>query len=170
MTELPPMFRCPARINYEGKNWRCELRTRHDGEHSAVVAGDPMRWPDLPEPEESQIAPSKQGSLFDAKASAEARDRAIDQVERAADPDWKATALAAVLQLARSRPELTTDDVWAIAPCTTEEPRALGAIMRQAEALGAIKATERWIQSDRVACHRRPLRVWRSLLTIQATP
>lgn len=46
----------------------------------------------------------------------------------------------------------------------THEPRALGALMREAARAGDIEATDAWALSERVACHRRPLRVWRSLL------
>ena len=91
-----------------------------------------------------------------------AKQEAIDRVERNADPDWKTTALNVVAELAASRATFTTDDVWEHLDCTTHEPRALGAIMQKAHRLGLIQPTGAYTQSSRVACHGRPVRVWRS--------
>jgi len=103
-------------------------------------------------------------NIFDAKAASAAREQAIAQVSEAASPFWKATAIGAVSSLARAKDFFTTDDVWRLAPCTTHEPRAMGGVMRQAASLGICVATDRYEQSERVACHRRPLRVRQSLL------
>lgn len=94
------------------------------------------------------------------------RDEAIARVERHAAPDWKAEAWDAVQVVAARAEEFTTDEVWAELAqrrngASTHEPRAMGAIMRNAEAAGLIEPTERWRLSDRAACHRRPMRVWR---------
>ena len=70
------------------------------------------------------------GIDFDAAAAAAAREKAIDRVE-AGSAEWQEEALRAVEQLARRKPELTTDDLWrALAP--PAEPRAAGAVMRRA--------------------------------------
>jgi len=106
----------------------------------------------------------KQQSIFDIAAAIAAREASIAQVDAAASPDWKTAAIGAVAHLARSQDTFTTDDVWKLAPCTTHEPRAMGAVMRHAAGLGMCVATERYEQSERVACHRRPLRVWQSRL------
>lgn len=110
----------------------------------------------------------EQRNLFDAKASAEARDESIEKADRAARHDWAKAAEDAVRKLARRRAEFTTDDVWKLLEAytgpTTHEPRALGAVMRRASGDGLIKATDRTALSTRVACHRRPVRVWRSLI------
>ena len=89
---------------------------------------------------------------------------AIDRVDRNADPDWKEHALTVVEQLAMTRATFTTDDVWArLDPAfATHEPRALGAVMRKAAALGLIRATSTYENSTRVECHGRPVRVWES--------
>ena len=42
--------------------------------------------------------------------------------------------------------------------------QAMGAAMRSASALGLIRRTNHTRKSERVACHRRDLRVWVSLL------
>ena len=103
-----------------------------------------------------------QMSLEDALA---ARDAAIDQVEAHADAEWKRHALEAVARLARERRRFTTDDVWAVmGKVGTHEPRAMGAVMRQAFRLGLVRGTEDYVKSKRVACHGRPLRVWESTL------
>ena len=106
-------------------------------------------------------------NLFDRAKAIEARDRAIAQVDEHANSDWKAKAADVVARVARSQGHLTTDDVWARlihVDAETHEPRALGAIMRAAATHGIIVATDSYVQSTRVACHRRPLRVWRSLV------
>jgi hypothetical protein len=43
------------------------------------------------------------------------------------------------------------------------EPRALGALMREAARNGLIEATDRVRPSERPQCHMNPKRVWRSL-------
>lgn len=102
---------------------------------------------------------------FDPEESARRREEAIRRVESNADEKWKADAFQAVASIAREQSFLTTDDVWGkVSGDGTHEPRAMGAIMRQAASAELIEATERYEQSGRVACHRRPLRVWRSLV------
>jgi len=98
------------------------------------------------------------------RAAIRARDRAIDQVERGSG-EWQVEALTAIRQVARTQPELTTDDVWrALGRDPDVEGRAMGAAMRQAAKLGLIERTDRTTKSARVACHRRDLRVWVSRL------
>jgi hypothetical protein len=108
-----------------------------------------------------------QPSLLDALAAIQATNEAIERVEQNTDPNWAHDAQRAISYLARSRPEFTTDDVWEFlhrhgvnAP---HEPRALGALMRNAARAGLIKPTDRVRPSDRPECHRNPKRVWRSL-------
>ena len=110
---------------------------------------------------------STQPSLFDVPSAVEARDKAIEQVEANANPDWKKHAYTAIEHLARMRPQFTTDDVWQymadrdiVAP---HEPRALGAIMVAAAKAGLIAPTDRYTPSARPECHRRPIKIWRSL-------
>jgi hypothetical protein len=98
--------------------------------------------------------------LFDGIA---ARDEALGRVEEAAPEEWKMAARRAILRLARTRPTLTTDDVWrALDGHVPPEPRALGAIMRQSSDI--LLRTERTVNSTRPECHRRPVRVWESLI------
>lgn len=107
---------------------------------------------------------------FNAEASERAREASITQVERAADDAWKAVALAVVEQICRLRSggEFTTDAVWYLLgldeTIPPREPRALGPVMRRAQAAGFCASTERFHLSTRVRAHRKPQRVWRSLL------
>lgn len=96
----------------------------------------------------------------DAEMAEVARNHAIDVMEAKAKLRWKDEALAAVMHLAATRAEFTTDDVWALVQLSgehTHEPRAMGAVMRQAARDGAIAKT------DRVVNSARPVTVWRSL-------
>lgn len=88
----------------------------------------------------------------------------IARVE-AATSEWQADALATIREIAQAQPALTTDDVWKqLNRDEVEEGRALGAAMRMAAMLGYIRKTDRTQKSVRVACHRRDVRVWESLL------
>ena len=100
---------------------------------------------------------------------AQARDEAMQQVDDHADTSWKGKALAAVLHIAEHGDEVTTDEVWAALEkwyphLRTHEPRAMGPVMRRAAGLGLIERTERTTLSVRPENHRRPVRVWRSLV------
>lgn len=108
-------------------------------------------------------------SLLDLAAGLAARDEALVRVDRNADSRWKDHVDRTIRRLASTRAEITTDDVWqALADAGVEpprEPRALGSAMKRAAAAGEIAATDRIVQSARPACHARPVRVWRSLVT-----
>ena len=109
----------------------------------------------------------EQLSLLDVIEAETAKSEALERVEANADPSWKKQAMTIVKQLASSRSEFTTDDVWeALFQADVDmphEPRALGAMMRNCAHEGRIVATDRYVPSARIACHRRPVRVWRSL-------
>ena len=94
--------------------------------------------------------------------------QAIDAVEENANELWKLTALSIVEDLANSKQEFTTDDVWKkldeLPDVQTHEPRALGAVMRRAVRDGLIVSTSTHILSSRPSCHSRPIRVWKSTI------
>ncbi len=102
----------------------------------------------------------------DALCAKAATDEAIERVEEHADPEWKAHALDAIESCARSFPTFTTDAVWALLDGgpETHEPRALGAVMREAARRGWVESTDRTEQTARVHAHQRPARVWHSLI------
>jgi hypothetical protein len=103
---------------------------------------------------------------LDEVAGARLRDEAIERVGEAAPVPFMATALDVIHRLAVERPELATDEIWEelhrIEAAEVPEPRALGAVMRQAVAKGWVVRTDRVRPSKLPQQHRRPLAVWRS--------
>jgi len=96
-----------------------------------------------------------------------AKEDAINSAERGANPDWLAAARRGVKVLAHRRPFLTSDDVWTWLQdleIKVEEPRAMGSIMAGARNDALIAPTSEFLPSARPACHRRPQRVWKSLI------
>lgn len=114
----------------------------------------------------SSLKPPRQVKLEkrDVEHAEAARDLGIARVG-AATEEWQEQAVEAIRALARRQAELTTDDVWErLGRDADIEGRAMGAAMRTAAKLGYIRRTDRTHKSERVACHRRDLRVWESLL------
>jgi hypothetical protein len=107
---------------------------------------------------------------FSSRESSKARDEAIDRAGANASEEWKAHAHAAVLFVAKRRPKFTTDAIWfvlrgkGIDP--PHEPRALGAIMLWAVAEGLCVSLWKYKRSVRVACHRRPVVTYKSLVLL----
>jgi hypothetical protein len=100
----------------------------------------------------------------DKRESAQARDRGIERVARGSG-EWQVDALATIRAVASLRQNFTTDDVWlALGRDPDVEGRAMGAAMRVAAKLGLVEKTAVTRKSVRVACHRRDLRVWKSLI------
>jgi len=113
------------------------------------------------------MSPPTQPSFFDPVEGKRLREDGIARAEDHAVPDWNVEVDKAILRIARRRPLFTTDDVWAeIAPIPTltHEPRAMGAAMRRAQRAGWCKPTDEHWLTKRALAHRRPLRVWQSLL------
>ena len=68
--------------------------------------------------------------MFDATASAAARDEEVERGESNADPAWMEEAFRAVVAVCRVYDEFTTDDVWLeleTGKQKSHEPRAMGA-------------------------------------------
>ena len=98
-----------------------------------------------------------QGDLF--------RDEAIEKVKANAKRRFVGAVLCVVKYLAYNNETLTTDDIWEyIYDGMTHDNRAMGAVMRKAQAEGWIEPTDRTVKSTRPVCHSRPIRVWRSKL------
>ena len=104
--------------------------------------------------------------MKDRQQATIARDEAIERGWKNAAVNFRGHALEAIVALAESRDEFTTDDVWEYFDeneiTTTHDGRALGGAMRYAAKLHLITPTDRFVSLDRVECHRRPVRVWRS--------
>ena len=106
---------------------------------------------------------------FSLDHALQARERAISQVDSRVDSRWKQAALSAIWRIADRWPTLTTDNVWLLLADSEWshlpiDPRAMGAIMREAQRRGWIAPTAEWKASVRVVNHARPIRVWRSLI------
>jgi hypothetical protein len=102
-----------------------------------------------------------QDDLFAAFA---ARDEGMERADRNANDEWKQTAEAAVLHIARMRPTFTADDVWrhlaAHTSSETHEPSALGPIFNRLRSQGIIRTTGEFRISARPERHAAPIRVW----------
>jgi len=95
------------------------------------------------------------------------KETAIDSAERGANPDWLAAAQRGIKVLAHRREYLTSDDLWIWLQdleIKVEEPRAMGAVMVSARRDALIEPSREWMASVRPAGHRRPQRVWKSLI------
>jgi len=104
--------------------------------------------------------------IRDAQAAIIARDEAIERGWQNSADKFKDEAIKAIVVISETEDEFTTDDVWSYFEdnkiVLTHDGRALGGAMKRAEALGLIAPTDRFVSSDRPACHRRPVRVWES--------
>jgi len=107
----------------------------------------------------------EQLSLTDA---IERRDDAIVRANRHANDEWTSLVFKIIRYLAQELPSFTTDHVWKwlqeYPDVQTHEPRALGAMMREAYKSGWVEPTDRYENSHRPECHARPVRVWASRL------
>lgn len=105
---------------------------------------------------------------FDADVAKQARDQAIERVDKNTDSGWKQIAATIIYWLALTRQEFTTDAIWYLLGKLEADPpheqRALGAVVQQAAKEGWIAKTDRVSPSVRPKCHARPLAVWRSLI------
>jgi len=91
--------------------------------------------------------------------AARARDSAMERVDGAADPVWRADAEAAVLAVAARGMPFTTDDVWDAGLRYPRELRAIGPVMQRLARAGAIRRTGRFRPSLR--SHLSPKPEWR---------
>ncbi len=96
-----------------------------------------------------------------------ARDAAIAAAEDSCNPDWLEAAQRGIKVLAHRRQFLTSDDLWIWLQdlkIPVKEPRAMGSVMASARRDALIEPTREFMESCRPACHRRPQRVWKSLI------
>lgn len=109
--------------------------------------------------------PMKQTTVFDQ--AERLKQAGMEAAYQYADLSWKDIAAKALMQVAQTKAEFTTDDMWEIINETgivTSENRAMGAIMQSASRAGMIKATGYFLPSKRVSKHKSPTRVWQSLI------
>lgn len=107
-------------------------------------------------------------STFDPIGGTIAKDEAIERVKRHADPQWWAWMLEGVKEVAQRKPVFNTDDIERLRQDRqgprTHENRAIGPLMKTAQKLGYCIPTEDWVESSQKVNHRRPMRVWYSLI------
>jgi len=93
---------------------------------------------------------------------------AIDRVDEAADPEWKVGAEYCLLLVCERLSIFTADDVWEELDAAgiewPHEPSALGPIMRTGKANGWANSTNYTRECKRPKAHRKPQRVWESLV------
>jgi hypothetical protein len=95
------------------------------------------------------------------------RVRVDPDAQRHADAVWLRAALADLRALCEQQTELTSDDIWARLRMPPRESRLLGALMAAGRRARLVEPTETHRPSERGLNHRRPVRVWRSLLAGQ---
>jgi hypothetical protein len=105
--------------------------------------------------------------MADRTPAEQAGDEAAKKVKQAADARIVRAIEKAVKAAAEMWDQFTTDQVWtqlAQHKLPKFEPRLLGPVMRDMAARGYIAMTEEYENSQRRACHGRPLRIWQSLV------
>jgi hypothetical protein len=94
----------------------------------------------------------------------EQTNRAIARVDAAANAAWKADCLEAIKEACRRWDKFTSEDVADILDelysTSTHEPRAMGAMMKKAQALGLCVPTSEYIPSHRSKSNSYSKRVW----------
>ena len=95
----------------------------------------------------------------------------IDRVERSANHDWQLCAERGLRVIARQKQTFTSDDVWDWLKQLpdlpdTKDHRAMGAVFRNGYRDHLIVPINQWQASRRRIAHRRPVRVWKSLITM----
>jgi hypothetical protein len=98
-----------------------------------------------------------------------ATEKAIKKCERGSDAEWIASAIEAIEMVALEQEQFTADDIWRFVD-PPREPSALGVALRRAAKAGVCKVSNEYRQSIRPSTHRRPLRVWHSLVHAKPTP
>lgn len=109
----------------------------------------------------------------EVKRGEELRDEGIARAGKGS-PVFFDLALGAIRRVAEERDVFTTDDVWmelrktaSLESVDVPEPRAMGSAMRVAGSLRYCEAMGSFYLSKRSVCHRRPLRMWSSLLRVK---
>lgn len=98
---------------------------------------------------------------LDLPAAVEARDEALDRVEKGVTDAWKEEARNIVLRKYWRDGEFTSDDIWAAGLEKPAEPRALGTVLMKLAKEGLIEKTGRYIKTAQVSRHAAPIAVWR---------
>jgi hypothetical protein len=94
----------------------------------------------------------------------------MERAQHHADAHWWQCMLACGHAIARRRSSFVTDDIVKLCRdrhpnAATHERRAIGPLMRQLCSMGYCEPTNKWMKSTQAQCHRRPMMVWRSLIS-----
>ena len=142
---------------------------RFEGQELGVEPGDL-----LPGEPPGPAPPPEPPPKYDADAAAEARDKAIAQVDAAAEEEWRETAFAAVEIVARRTSLFICDAVWQQLEKMTlfvpREQRAMGPVMLRAASAKFIESTGVYGKSTRVTSHGVTRVEWRSLIYGELAP
>ena len=127
---------------------------------------------DASEPEHLLRCDGRQGRVDADPVLDPVRAHAVTEVgvarsgDHAAD-DWVDEMRDGIQRVARRQARLTSDDLWVeVGPDAIGRgnPSALGSVFRSVARDGVIELTSDLRESQRPAHHRKPLRVWRSLV------
>lgn len=93
----------------------------------------------------------------------------IRQSEKNAPEEWRTTMWTAFFRAARNLPYLTADDIWNEAPpgFSLKHGSALGAIMREAQAMNWIEKTGNVERAKKPSMHCKHRPVWKSNLYVE---
>ena len=107
---------------------------------------------------------------FNVGRAESAKRRSMDRALDAANEDWAAFMYRAVVNVAKRKEHFCADDLERYRQQhggpSTHENRALGPLMHQARKAMICETTDRWVCSSQTINHRRPMRVWRSLVHV----
>lgn len=112
--------------------------------------------------------PQNHAPIFNAQAGETLREEAIERVEKA-NEEWVTDAYNAGVRIAKEYRYFTTDHIWDAIGGVPEgvEPRAMGPVMRRLQSAKVVVPSERMpALSEMPACHRRPKKVWQSLIWV----
>ena len=106
---------------------------------------------------------------FDPAAGRAGKADGMDRAQRHADPEWWRCMLECGREVALAKQIFDTDDLERVRlrrfhNAATHEHRALGPLMRELQKLGYCFPTQDWVESQQRQNHRRPMRVWFSLI------
>ena len=110
---------------------------------------------------------SEHDNGYDRERAEQARDEAIERVDKHAEEAWRETADEGIRVCAALADEFTSEMVRLyldLRDVETHDERALGPRMQAAARAGLIEPTDEFRAGSRVSRHRAPLRVWRSLV------
>jgi hypothetical protein len=110
--------------------------------------------------------------VLDAARAHRVTEQAVARSTEHAPTDISEQARQAVTAVAQRQDTLTSDDVWSeMGRDVMREwnPSALGGVFRSLARDGVILLTDERRESQRPAHHRKPLRVWRSLIYREAS-